>query len=99
MSSRFITALAETDLPEPLSPRIARVSPRLTLQDTFLTAWTVPRAVWKSTDRSRTSSKALLIGRAPGFKPPALGRVEGDTQPVGKQVQCQRGDDDAHARP
>src|SRR5690606_39654412 len=91
VSRRFMTAAAETDLPEPLSPSTASVSPRSIDQLTFLTAWTVPRAVWKSTERSRTASRASLIGGAPGFQPPALGGIEGDPHPVRQQVEREGG--------
>ena len=61
-SIRFRIADDETDLPEPLSPRMARVSPRSTCQLTFLTASTMPRAVWKRTERLRTSSRWVTSG-------------------------------------
>ena len=57
MSIRFMIAEAETDLPEPLSPRMARVSPRSRCQLMFFTALTMPPAVWKRTERLRTSSR------------------------------------------
>ena len=41
-SIRFMIAEADTDLPEPDSPRIARVSPRSRCQPTPLTASTLP---------------------------------------------------------
>src|SRR5690606_16200042 len=99
MSSRFITAAAETDLPEPLSPRMASVSPRSRYQLMFLTAFTTPVAIWKRTDRFLTSSRCASAILASDFQPPALGRIERDAQPVRHEVERQRGEDDGEARP
>src|SRR5687767_15866296 len=103
MSSKFITAEAETDLPEPLSPRTARVSPRLIDQLTLRTACTVPRAVWKSTDSLRTSSRASAICRAAlgatRLEPPALCGVQRHAHPVRQEVERKGGDDDHQAGP
>jgi len=57
MSSRFMMVEADTDLPEPLSPRMARVSPRSRCQLIPRTASTMPAAVWNRTERFFTSSR------------------------------------------
>src|SRR5688572_26839244 len=97
MSRRFITADADTDLPEPLSPRMASVSPRPTDHDTFLTASTVPRAVWKLTDRFLTVSTASDICAPRAFEPPALVGIERDPHPAREQVERKRCDHDHEA--
>ncbi len=45
----------ETLFPEPDSPTIPRVSPRESVNETSLTAWTTPSDVGNLTVRSRTS--------------------------------------------
>ncbi len=52
-----ISAEELTLLPEPLSPRMASVSPRSMCQETSRTAGTTPPLVWNSTERLRTSTR------------------------------------------
>ena len=49
-----MAVLTVTDLPEPDSPTIATVSPRLTAKSTLRRAWTLPAVVAKETDRPST---------------------------------------------
>ena len=49
-------ACAVTDLPQPDSPRMPRVSPSRRVKLTPCTAWATPSRVWNSTRRSSTSS-------------------------------------------
>jgi hypothetical protein len=44
----------ETDLPEPDSPTIARISPLFTEKEIFLRAWKFPASVLKLTERLLT---------------------------------------------
>ena len=54
-------ASEETDLPQPDSPTIATISPRLTVYEMPSTARTVPREVSNRTCRSRTSSSGPVV--------------------------------------
>ena len=51
----------ETLLPEPDSPTMPSVSPRRSVNETSLTAWTTPSRVGKRTVRLRTSSRAAVV--------------------------------------
>ena len=52
---------AVTDLPEPLSPTMPRVSPASRSNDTSFTARTTPSGVEKETVKLRTDRTALLM--------------------------------------
>src|SRR5215475_8540386 len=56
------TARLATLLPEPDSPTMPRVRPGSTVNETPLTARTVPSSVWKRTVRSRTSRYGVGSG-------------------------------------
>ena len=101
MSIRFMIAEADTDLPEPLSPRMASVSPRSRCQLTSLTASTMPRGGVELGPRGcglRAGDGQPFL-RASDFQPPALGGVERDAQPARQEVERQRGQDDREAGP
>jgi hypothetical protein len=61
LASRRMIASDETDLPQPDSPTMATISPRLTVYEMPSTAWTVPREVSNCTCRSRTSSNGAVM--------------------------------------
>src|ERR1700745_3116822 len=78
--------LAVTDLPQPLSPTIARVSPSSTWNETPSTARFTPSGVRKCVCRFSTSSRAtgsVLLGHA---------RIERVAQPVPEQINGEDGD-------
>ncbi len=56
-------ACAVTDLPQPDSPRMPRVSPALSEKLTLFTAWAMPSRVWNSTWRSSTSSSGAEVSK------------------------------------
>jgi len=64
--NRPSTASPVSDLPEPLSPTIANVSPAATDSDTPRTGWMVPDGVSIAMVRACTSSSAPVAGGRPG---------------------------------
>src|SRR5580700_3457693 len=90
------TDIAVTDLPQPLSPTTASVSPSFTCNETPLTARLTPSDVRNCTCRFSISSSAI------GLKILGQARVESVAQPVAEQVhgenrdrqECRREEDD-----
>src|SRR5713226_9303408 len=74
---------AVTDLPQPLSPTIATVSPRSTAKETPSTARLTPSGVRKCVCRFSTSRSAM-----PGWSLYLLGhaRIERIAQPVAQDI-------------
>ena len=58
---RPISVITVTDFPEPDSPTMATVSPRLSVNETPLTARSRPSSVANETSRSSTSSSCSFI--------------------------------------
>src|SRR4051794_39887897 len=81
--------LAVTDLPQPLSPTIASVSPSTTVNDTPSTARFTPSGVRKWVCRFSTSRSAMSqrLGEA---------GIERVAHTVAEQVHCQHGDRQEH---
>src|SRR3954453_4963298 len=82
-----ITAYEVTDLPEPDSPTMPRVSPFATEMSTCCTAFTMPRRVTNSTVRSRTSGSGCEVI---ALRPPL--RVDDVAQAVAEQVEAEHRD-------
>src|SRR3954451_6829183 len=82
---------AVTDLPQPLSPTTASVSPSRTWNDTPSTARFTPSGVRKWVCRFSTSRSAISqrLGQA---------RIERVAHAVAEQVHCQHGDRQEHRR-
>src|ERR1700730_5181957 len=77
------TELAVTDLPQPLSPTIAIVSPASTVNDTPSTARFTPSGVRKCVCRFSTSSRAISTVPSQPFLHARIKRI---TQSVAKQI-------------
>src|SRR5690606_8574404 len=86
-----MTASMATDLPEPLSPTMARTSRSSTCRSMPRTAKNWPTEVSKDTDRLRISSSAMISA-------PRQLRVERIAQPVADEVDGQHRDQDRKSR-
>ncbi len=95
-STRRIRASEVTDLPEPDSPTIARVSPASTWKDRSRTASTVRSEVAKRTVRSETD-RMRRSGRISDGGEAGAGKEDGDT--VGTQKMAVEGVSPARTRP
>ena len=71
-----------TDLPEPDSPTMPRISPFSTVNDILSTAFTTPLRVWKYVFRLLISSSGIsILGRF---------RVERVAQSIADEVQAEQ---------
>src|SRR5947208_1412867 len=87
---RLKTELAVTDLPQPLSPTIATVSPASTVKETPSTARFTPSGLRKCVCRFSISSRAIF--KAPS-QPLHHARIKRIAKAVAKQIDrkhCQR---------
>src|SRR5882757_2397147 len=84
--------IAVTDLPQPLSPTTASVSPSLIWNDTPSTARLTPSGVRKCTCRSSTSSRAI------GSQPLCQAWIECIAQPVAEQIDGEYGEGQERGR-